>query len=59
MYIIETLNRELILTEDLDCLGLPFHKEIYQGTKSNCQEFLEELGYTGPIWRNCEKEETL
>lgn len=54
-YVILTASQELAIIDYSsleDCL-LRGAKEQYKGSKEECDNYVEELGYTGPIWENC------
>lgn len=57
--VILTTDQELrvINENDLESVSQLVRMELKKDTKESCESYLEELGYTGPIWNNCQKQE--
>lgn len=56
--VILTTDQELrIVNEnDLESVSQLVRMQLKKDTKESCEKYLEELGYTGPIWNNCQKQ---
>jgi hypothetical protein len=57
--VILTTDQELrvINENDLESVSQLVRMELKKDTKESCENYLEELGYTGPVWNNCQKQE--
>lgn len=58
--ILKSQQQELTIVPEndcLDCIEIGGWTELHKGNKQECEKYIEELGYTGPIWNNCNNKE--